>query len=161
MVCEPLTANALEPDHETGLKPRAIAARRRHSASMRPAPITADKHCSSRFANAVGNPTLYTAVQSTTAQPRRTCMTPCVHASLTHASPLVPMRWQQCTITKASPGDGQGQGLLPRSRGEPMCFWDGRSDPFRNAQRVMRLKSLFERKYPSWPQDIGAPACGW
>ena len=56
MVCEPLTANALEPDHETGLKPRAIAARRRHSASMRPAPITADKHCSLRFAYAVGNP---------------------------------------------------------------------------------------------------------
>ena len=59
MVCEPLTANALEPDHETWLLRRAIAARRRHSASMRPAPITADKHRSLRFAYAVGNPTLY------------------------------------------------------------------------------------------------------
>ena len=59
MVSELLTANALEPDHETGLKRRAIAARRRHSGSMRPAPITADKHWSLRFANAVGNPTLY------------------------------------------------------------------------------------------------------
>ena len=57
MVSELLTANALEPDHETGLKRRAIAARRRHSGSMRPAPITADKHCSFRFASAVGNPT--------------------------------------------------------------------------------------------------------
>ena len=59
MVSELLTANALEPDHETWLFRSAISARRRHSASMRPAPITADKHCSSRFANAVGNPTLY------------------------------------------------------------------------------------------------------
>ena len=41
VVSEPLTANALAPDHETRLLTRAIAARRRHSGSMRPAPITA------------------------------------------------------------------------------------------------------------------------
>ena len=41
VVSEPLTANALAPDHETGLSARAIAARRRHSGSIRPAPITA------------------------------------------------------------------------------------------------------------------------
>ena len=59
MVSELLTANALEPDHETWLFRSAISARRRHSASMRPAPITADKLWSLKFAYAVGNPTLY------------------------------------------------------------------------------------------------------
>ena len=58
MVSELLTANALEPDHETGLKRRAIAARRRHSGSMRPAPITAAVKCSLPLSYAVEGPTL-------------------------------------------------------------------------------------------------------
>ena len=59
MVSELLTANALEPDHETGLKRRAIAARRRHSGSMRPAPITAAVNWSLKIGYAAGSPTLY------------------------------------------------------------------------------------------------------
>ena len=41
VVSELLTANPRSPDHETGLSRSAIAARRRHSGSMRAAPITA------------------------------------------------------------------------------------------------------------------------
>ena len=58
VVSEPLTANALEPDHETGLSARAIAARRRHSGSMRPAPITAAVKGSLKIGYAVEGPTL-------------------------------------------------------------------------------------------------------
>ena len=59
VVSEPLTVNALEPDHETGLSARAIAARRRHSGSMRPAPITAAVNWSLKIGYAAGSPTLY------------------------------------------------------------------------------------------------------
>ena len=57
-VSEPLTANALAPDHETRLLTRAIAARRRHSGSMRPAPITAAVKWSLPLSYAVEGPTL-------------------------------------------------------------------------------------------------------
>mmetsp|Transcript_2391 Transcript_2391/g.4911 ORF Transcript_2391/g.4911 Transcript_2391/m.4911 type:complete len:276 (-) Transcript_2391:62-889(-) len=70
-----------------------------------------------------------------------------------------------CTRSKEAPGEGQGRGMLPQRGGgnshSPMCFWNGRTDPFRNAQRVKALKELFERKYPSLPHDLGSPACGW
>lgn len=70
--------------------------------------------------------------------------------------------WQSiCEVSKEAPGDGRGRGYLDSHETQPMCFWDGRGDPFRNAQRVLMLKQLFEEKYPNSPHDLGAPACGW
>ena len=41
------------------------------------------------------------------------------------------------------------------------CFWDGRNDPQRCAERVLALDALFRSKYKGYPGDIPGPACGW
>ena len=58
VVAELLTASAFESGGETWLSRRAIAARRRHSGSMRPAPITAAVKWSLPLSYAVEGPTL-------------------------------------------------------------------------------------------------------
>lgn len=39
------------------------------------------------------------------------------------------------------------------------CFWNGRSDASRNAERVEQLDRLFTRKYPDIPGDKPPPPC--
>ena len=65
-----------------------------------------------------------------------------------------------CNRRVDDPGDGKGAGWVSNEGGE-MCFWDGRSDPARNAQRMARLDAIFKAKYPGVPGDVPPPACGW
>jgi len=39
------------------------------------------------------------------------------------------------------------------------CFWDGRGDPTRNAERAEALDRLFAMRYPDVPPDIPPPLC--
>lgn len=60
---------------------------------------------------------------------------------------------------KWGPGDGAGRGRLQNNK-KP-CFWNGRSDPLRNRQRVLRVRREFEKRYPEIvPVDMQPPVCG-
>lgn len=99
-----------------------------------------------------------------------------------------PCKNSQCMLTTKRPGDGRGRDPQPRVCQQPAgcqwgdrqyagstggvwhefvkggraCFWDGRDDHQRNAERVAALEGLFARKYPSVrPAHIRGPACGW
>ena len=70
----------------------------------------------------------------------------------------------QCMISIEQPGEGSG--VSPKEgrgvSGGQQCFWDGRTDPQRNLERVAALLDLFTRKYPGTrPADIPGPECGW
>ena len=41
------------------------------------------------------------------------------------------------------------------------CFWDGRMDARRNAERVAELNRRFLAKYPAVPGDVRPPTCQW
>ena len=56
---ESLRANPMEPDHETGLTPRAVAGATRSDGSASADSPSASVSCSLVFADAVGGPTLY------------------------------------------------------------------------------------------------------
>ena len=99
-----------------------------------------------------------------------------------------PCRHSQCNVNIQRPGEGSGRD--PRAtkcfstegcrwgdkvyagsaegiehnfvEGGRQCFWDGREDPQRNAERVAALEAMFHRKSPTVrPADIPGPACGW
>ena len=44
---------------------------------------------------------------------------------------------------------------------EYSCFWDGRMDARRNAERVAELDRRFVAKYPAVPGDVRPPTCQW
>ena len=44
---------------------------------------------------------------------------------------------------------------------EYSCFWDGRMDARRNAERVAELDRRFVAKYPAVPGDARPPTCQW
>lgn len=53
----------------------------------------------------------------------------------------------------------KGPNQEPDSGDGASCFWNGRADTVRNAERIEQLERLFVRKYPGIVGDIPPPVC--
>lgn len=50
---------------------------------------------------------------------------------------------------------------MGRDSGVGSRFWNSKRDPAANRQRVSKVLSLFQLKYPTYPVSLGDPVCDW